>query len=200
LPFSNLDYLFDHLPARFRRDEAGELLKRFLTFVGETLDGWDSSFANFHQQIAPGTAAEEFIDWWLLALFGWAWFPSWYTLAEKRTFYGQVATLYAQRGTRTGIQNLLAAFGVHLRAYTSPAYWGLAFFGLDRWALNEPLVIVADVLWVDDRVNAGACFWGDSFWGSVEAITTAETLSKSEIEMLLKFEQPFSQVMAVNYN
>jgi len=200
MPFSNLEYLYQHLPARFRRDDVDEFLKRFLTFVGETLDDWDSAFGSFHQQIAPATAAEEFIDWWLLALFGWGWFPKWYTLAEKREFYAAIATLYAQRGTRAGIENLLSLFGVHTRAYTSPSFWGLAFYGLDRWALTEPLVVVTDILFVEDRVNTDTCFWGIDFWGDVIAVNTDETLTKSEIEKLLLFEQPLSQVMAVNYN
>jgi phage tail-like protein len=200
MPFSNREYLFEHVPARFRRDDAGEFLNRFLTFVGETLDGWDESFAGFHLQIAPATAGEEFIDWWLWALFGWAWFPEWYTLAEKRAFYAQIATLYAQRGTALGIERMLKAFGVHSRVSARPQYWGEFVWGEGGYTVDRPLAVLVEIKSVDDRVNPDAQFWGQLAWGEGNYYRpVVSSLRKSEIESLLRFEQPLGQAVAIGW-
>ena len=194
MPFSNRDYLYEHLPARFRRDDVDEFLKRFLTWIGETFDGWDQSFAAFHQQIAPGTAAEEFIDWWLWALFGWGWFPEWYTLAEKRTFYAQITTLYAQRGTVAGIEGLLKAFGIHSRVHARPQYWGDFIWGEGLYTVDKPLAMLVDIRSVDDRVNFDLQTWGELVWGEgYYAQSPAASLSRRDIEELLRFGRPLSQ-------
>src|SRR5215471_3199668 len=97
--FSNGDYLYAHLPARVRRDDPNLFVKRFSQFFGTTMDGWDAIVDNFYQSIDPSTASEEFINWWLWALFGWSWYPSWFTLARKRALYAAFATHLAKRGT-----------------------------------------------------------------------------------------------------
>ena len=62
MSFSNLEYLYEHLPARFRRDDDDLFLKRFLSFFGEQLDKFDGDLDHLYQSIAPATASEEFID------------------------------------------------------------------------------------------------------------------------------------------
>src|SRR5260370_27835543 len=97
--FSNLDYLYAHLPARMQRDDDGLFLKRFLSFFGMTLDGFDLALDTFYQKIAPATAPQEYIDWWLYSMFGWAWFPTWFNATHRRAVYAEVTTHYAKPRT-----------------------------------------------------------------------------------------------------
>src|SRR5215813_10770390 len=129
MSFSNLDYLYQHLPARVRRDDADLFLKRFLQFFCETLDEWDQTYENFYQEINPQTASEPFVNWWLWALFGWSWFPKWFTLARKRQLYADFAQHLARRGTPKGIEGFLRAFSVYARHYRAPEYWGQFVWG-----------------------------------------------------------------------
>lgn len=201
MPFSNQDYLFRHLPARFQREGTGGLLYRFLSFFGDTLDQWDDAFANFSDQIAAASAREDFITWWLYVLFGWSWFPRWFTLADKRALYASFARYLAERGTAKGIEEFLSAFGVTARAYTQQLFFNQTFFGLDRWALKSPLKIVVDVLSVNDRVNPDACFFGLGYLGlDMFAVEIEETLTKDELGMLVEFGRPIAQVAIVNHN
>jgi phage tail-like protein len=82
----NLDYLYEYLPAFMRRDDEGLFLKRFLSFFGQQLDGFDRVVDELHSHVAPETAPEEFLDFWLWAFFGRGWFPEWMTLVQKRQF------------------------------------------------------------------------------------------------------------------
>jgi hypothetical protein len=85
--FSNLEYLYNHLPARFRREDRELFLKRYLQFFGETLDEWDETYLSFFERINPQTAGEEWVEFWLRELFGWSWFPYWFTVTDKRRLY-----------------------------------------------------------------------------------------------------------------
>lgn len=198
MSFSNLSYVYRNLPAYFRRDdEETLLLQRFLGFYGETLDAWDTTFDSFFEQIAPETASEEFIDWWLWALFDWSWFPQWYTLADKRLLYAHMGKHLARRGTRRGIELWLLDFSIVARVHVSIVAWGDSFWGENNWSVTEPLHIVVEILFLRDRVNYDSFFWGDGFWG--EALTTdvLPTLTDAEIEALLRFQQPVSQEIVV---
>lgn len=194
--FSNLDYLYSHLPARFRRDDAGLFLKRFLTFFGTKLDYWDALFDNFFQSINAQTGTEEFINFWLWALFGWSWYPRWMTLAQKRVLYSRFAVLLARRGTARGIREFLNAFGVSCRVSAAPQVWSEFAWSGGGYSINAPLGIVVDV----ESVNAGNAdgnYWGEFVFGAGRFIAAPTIVVRSEIEALVRFEQPLGQDVIV---
>jgi phage tail-like protein len=195
--FSNLEYLYEHLPARFRRDDDELFLKRFLSFFGEQLDKWDGDLDNFYQSIAPETASEEFIDWWLWSLFGWGWFPTWFTLERKRTFYANIATHYAQRGTAKGIKEFLAAFGIGADVITESQYWGDFTWGEDTWTMTGPLGIVVRLHPQVDAVNEDLSYWGDWAWGEGVLASPSQSLQHADVDELLRFEWPLGNDIVI---
>jgi phage tail-like protein len=213
---SNLDYFYEHLPSRFRRDDEDLFLRRFLSFFGETLDGWDAALDNFWQQIQPATASAEFVEWWLYVLFGWSWFPRWFTLADKRNLYARFAQHLARRGTRRGIELWLLDFGIVARVASRPRAYDDDFYGEGGWLVDEPLTLIVEILGYKDRVNIDRWFYGESWYGGTRASTGAmnspplyyaegesyytnsETvMAPAEIEELLRFVWPAGQEMFV---
>ena len=190
MPFSNLNYLYEHLPARFRRDDGGLFLKRYLTFFGETLDEWDDTVDAFFEQINPTTASAEFVEWWLWTLFGWAWFPRWFTLADKRQLYGNLARHYARRGTPGGLELWLLDFGIVARVSMRPQFWGDGFWGEEAWLIPQPLSIVIDILGLRDRFTPDKSFYGDGFYGEQYYAPTEQVLTDAEIASLVRFAWP----------
>ncbi|PYS88963.1 MAG: hypothetical protein DMF64_18845 [Acidobacteria bacterium] len=201
MSFRNLDYLYEHLPARCRRDDADLFLKRFLSFFGGELDDFDQKLDDFYQLINPTTATEDFTDWWLWSLFGWSYFPVWFTLPRKRAFYAQIARLYARRGTKPGIEELLAAFGITARVTTEPRFWGEedATWGAGGWMINGPLGFVVEIYPVAAALNEDVSVWGEteSTWGEDFWATPAATLGRVDVDALLRFEQPLAQVIMI---
>src|SRR5262245_14656782 len=139
MSFSNLDYLYEHLPSRFRRDDDTAFLKRFISFFGATLDYWDQLIDTFYQKIRPDTAPIEFVHWWLWALFGWSWYPRWMSLGRKRHLYAWFATHLARRGTWFGIEQWLSEFSCFARVFSRPEYWGEFVWGETGWTVTAPL-------------------------------------------------------------
>jgi phage tail-like protein len=190
----NLEYLYNHLPGYMRQDdEETLLLKRFLSFFGETLDAWDAIFENFFEQIAPGTASEEFIKWWLYALFDWSWFPHWFALADLRQLYANIGRHYARRGTARGIELWLRDFGITARVWSRPLIWGEFLWGETAYGVNEPLHLIIEILAVQDRVNLDAVLYGESLYGEGLMFDSEPTLTDAEIIGLIRFMQPVSQ-------
>lgn len=202
MSFSNLDYLYNHLPARVRRDDDGLFLKRFLQFFGETLDEWDEVYETFYQKINPETAPEEFINFWLWALFGWSWFPKWFTLARKRQLYADFAQHLARRGTKLGIERFLKAFSIYARVYNRPQYWGEFVWGESGYTITDALGVVVNVSHLADEVNKdvqATAFWGEFAWGEGCLRDTEPTLARKEIEDLIRFEWPNGHRVMVDY-
>lgn len=205
MSFSNLDYLYQHLPSRVRRDDADLFLKRFSQFFGESLDGWDHIYETFYQQIAPETASEEFINFWLWALFGWSWFPEWFTLSRKRQLYTDFTTHLARRGTARGINEFLRAFSIYVRVYNRPQYWGEFVWGEDAWTITDALGVVVQVSHLADEVNPDlhdniqSSGWGEFTWGEAYFAETKMTLTAREIEDLIRFQWPNGQRIMVEY-
>lgn len=198
MSFSNLEYLYEHLPARFRRDDDGLFLKRFLSFFGGELDKADQTLDTFHEQLAPATATEEFIDWWLWSLFGWAWFPVWFTLAQKRAFYHDIARHYARRGTKRGIEEFLLAFGVHARVINEPLFWGEWSWGEDEWFINAPLGIVIQIFPAIGALAEDLSFWGEFAWGDGDALVTPALVpERVDIDGLIRFQWPLGNIIIV---
>ena len=201
MPFSNLDYLYDHLPARFRRDDDGLFLKRFLTPIGENLDLWDHLLDTFYQKIDPATAPAEFIDFWLWAFFGWSWYPSWFSLERKRRLFAEFATHLARRGTWWGMEAWLREFSINARVHSRPLYWGEFVFGESAWTITAPLGIVVQVHSVDDEVNndARGMAWGECVFGEGYLRDTRPTLINREIEDLIRFAWPVGHRLMIEY-
>lgn len=194
---NNTDYLYNNLPSRFRRDDENLFLKRFLSFFGETLDKFDSDLDTFYQQIAPETASEEFVEWWLYAFFGWGWFPTWFNLDLKRAFYAHIATHYARRGTRRGIQEFLAAFGVNAIVETEPQVYGDFAWGEDTWLIDGPLGIVVRLLPEAAAIPEALSFWGDFLVEESVLAEPGDNLQRADVDELLRFQQPLSQLIMI---
>jgi phage tail-like protein len=200
MSFSNTDYLYAHLPARVVRDDDGEFLKKFLTWFGTELDGVDQKFDTFWGKIQPSTAPEEFIQWWLWALFGWGWFPKWFKGDELRSFYAAFAQHLARRGTVRGIREFLLAFGVHAIVEARPRFWGESYWGESGNTIVDPLGIVIRIL---PQITGGAFdelrFWGESYWGDATPATPTQGITRADIEMLIRFQWPVGNLIFVEW-
>ena len=191
--FSNTNYLYQHLPSRFRRDDKDLFLKRYLQFFGETLDDYDAKFDAFFGSIEAGTASESFIEFWLENLFGWSWFPSWFTASDKRTLYGNFAKHLARRGTRRGIELWLADFRIHARAFTRPEFTGEWVWGEADYFVATPLLILVEVLYAEMEHKTEISVVGEAVRGEGFYVDNAPLFSQSEFTSLLRFVQPHAQ-------
>jgi hypothetical protein len=198
MSFSNLEYLYDHLPGRYRRDDTDLVLKRVLTFAGETLDEWDEAFEDFYKSIDPETAAAEWIGFWMYAFFGWSWFPSWFTLADKRRVYGNFAQHLARRGTAKGIELFLEDFGIVARVHKRPVVWGEFAWGESSFSITQPLHLVVEILRIENP-PADLCFYGEGVWGEMFWLSQRRPLSESDILNLVRYQQPHAQVIDVSW-
>ena len=129
-------------------------------------------------------------NYFLWSLFGWGYFPGWFTEAKKRAFFANVATHYARRGTARGIVELLAAFGIDAVVYNRPLYWGEWAYGESTWTVTEPLGLVVQIFPQTDALPDDLSFWEEFTWGEGVLATPAETLERADYEGLLRFEQP----------
>jgi phage tail-like protein len=201
MPSFNTDFLYSHLPARYRREDKELFLKRFLQFSGVTLDSWDEMFERFYENIQPATAPESWIEFWLDALFGWSYFPKGFTLEQKRTLYGNFAGHLARRGTPKGIELWLKDFGITSRVYARAEYWDEFYFAEDSWMMEIPLVTIIEIyagysLTSYDLGTFDDCIIEDTLiFGINEQIVT-----NVEIESLLRYVQPFGQAFYVTFS
>lgn len=197
MSFSNLNYLYDHLPARMRRDDVGLFLKRFLSPLGEDLDGFDLQLDTFFEKIAPETAPIEFIDWWLFSFFGWGWFPTWFTVPQRRAFYAAIAQHYAERGTLVGIKNFLAAFGIRAIVEGAPRFYEEEFYGEGGWSVTGPLVIIVRLLPYAPAVSEDLSFYSEASFGDDFGVTPAASIQRADVDALLRFQWPLAQHLFV---
>jgi phage tail-like protein len=193
MAISNLNYLYDHLPARMRRDDTGLFLKRFLSVFGEELDGVDLQLDTFFEKIAPKTAPAEFIDWWLYSFFGWGWFPTWFTLARRRAFYASIAQHYARRGTLRGIKEFLAAFGIRAIVEGEQRFYGEATWGESEWGVTGPLVIIVRLFPEAPAVSEDLIYYGEATWEDDYGASQAQSIQRADVEALLRFQWPLAQ-------
>lgn len=192
----NLEYFYNHLPARFRREDKELFLKRFLTFAGDTLDEWDETFDSFSESINPDTASAEWIKFWLEALFGWSWFPKWFTLDNKRQLYGNFAGHLARRGTRRGIELWLLDFGIVARVHTRTLPWGEFVYGESHFAITEPLHLIVEILFLQSAPQDLAV-WGEGAFGEFHYTEPKPLFTEKEILDLIRFVQPHAQDITV---
>jgi len=197
LAINNLDYFYDHLPARMRRDDDGLFLKRFLSVVGEELDGFDLQLDSFFEKIDPATAPQEFIDWWLYAFFGWGWFPTWFTVTQRRAFYAAIAQHYAQRGTLKGIKNFLAAFGLRVIVEGEARFWGEETWNENQWTVVGPLGIVVRLFPEAPAVLADLTFWSEGTWDDDYGASPGDNIQRLDVDALLRFQWPIAQFIFI---
>lgn len=197
---NNPDYLYEHLPSRFRRDDEGLFLKRFLSFFGETLDDYDFEYENFFAQINPQTARVAFVEFWLRELFGWGWFPKWFTANDKRRLYGNFAQHLARRGTANGIEEFFADFYITAKVHKSPLFYGEFCWGEERLFVEQPLLLILEIgavappNYLEDCCVYADSFYGESFYGVSEPLYAI-----TEIENLARFVQPQAQEIILRW-
>lgn len=199
MSFSNQQYIYDHLPGRFRAADKDLFLKRFLQFFGDTLDEWDGKFDAFFENIDPDTADAEWIGFWLEALFGWSWFPRWFTLQNKRRLYGNFARHLARRGTRRGIELWLADFGIVARVHTRTPPWGEFVWGETTFAITSPLHLIVEILFLQ-LPEVDMSFWGEGVWGESFYVEPQPMFSEKEILDLIRFVQPHAQAITIAWS
>jgi phage tail-like protein len=197
--FSNLNYFMGHLPARYRVADEGNnnFLRRFMQTFCEELDGFDAKLDAFYQSIAPETASEEYLNWWLFSCFGWAWFPTWFTLARKREFYANIARHYARRGTALGIKEFLEAFGLKVIVDASPQFFGEATAGEDLWSIVEPLGLVIRLFPQGVSAQEDLEFFGEASAGESAAFSPGENLQSVDVDRLIEFVAPLAHIIYI---
>jgi len=133
-------------------------------------------------------------------LFGWSWFPEWFSLERKRHLYAEFATHLGRRGTWSGMEAWLREFSIHARVYARPLYWGEFVFG-EAWSITAPLGIVVQVSHITDEVNSdvSAMTWNEMVWGEGYLRETRPTLTKREVEDLIRFAWPNGQRLMIEY-
>ena len=191
--FSNLEYLYNHLPTRFRREDKDLFLKRYLQFFGETLDEYDAQFDLFFENINPATASEIWIEFWLKQLFGWSWFPKWFTLADKRNLYANFAKHLARRGTAKGIELWLKDFSLIARVYTKPKFYGESCWGEENFATTELLLIAVEIIHAEPRESKDMVVCGESCYGEAFYARNEPLFTTAELVALLRYVQPDAQ-------
>lgn len=196
MSFSNQQFIYDHLPERFRRNDRDELLKRFLTPVGETMDGWDETFDSFFESIGSTTASSEWVRFWLLVLFGWAWFPWWFSLIDLRRLYGNFGRHLGRRGTRRGIELWLSDFGIIARVHARTRPWSEFVWGETTFAITEPLHLIVEILFMRSPAF-DQCYQAEGAWGEGYYVEPRELMSDREIIDLIKYVQPHSQEITI---
>lgn len=193
----SLEYLYARLPAFMQRDDAALFLKRFLSPLCAEVDAVDALFDAFHRQIAPETASEEFINWFLWSLFGWAYFPGWFTLEQKRAFYRDVALHYARRGTREGIETFLRAFGITARVFNEPEYFEEAYFDEDGWTMTGPLGLVVQIFPSAAALPSDLDYFEEAFLEESYAFLPSGSLARADVDALLDFQQPAGHIIFI---
>jgi phage tail-like protein len=192
----NLDYFYSHLPARFRLADETLFLKRFMSPFCNELDNYDTIFEEFHANINPNTATEEFLNYFLWAFFGWGWFPAWFTLERKRSFYRNIATHYARRGTARGIVEFLAEFGVTARVTTQPQFYDEMTLDADNWTMDA-LYLIVQIYPMVEGVPENLNYYETFTLDQDIAIDPQLQITNVDIDALLRFQQPLAQIIII---
>lgn len=196
MSFNNTQYLYDHLPARFRREDKDLLLKRYLQIFGDTLDAWDGKYEAFFESIDPDTAEPEWIEFWLYALFDWSKFLWWFTIVEKRRLYRNFARHLGRRGTARGIELFLRDFGIVAKVYNRPQAWGEGVYGEQVFSIAQPLYLIVEILRIDTPAM-DASYLGEGCWGESVYTVPRSPITEKEILELVRYQQPHAQQINV---
>ncbi|HEX8177840.1 MAG TPA: phage tail protein [Pyrinomonadaceae bacterium] len=190
---NNLEFFYSNLPERYIAADEFLFLKRFMSPFCQELDNYDFIFAEFHKSINPDTATEEFLNYFLYSFFGWGWFPGWFTLERKRSFYRNVATHYARRGTARGIVEFLAEFGVTARVINRALYYDNMILENSSWAISGPLYVVIQIFPMVAGVPENLNYYDEFLFDQDIAIDPQLQITKLDIDELLRFQQPLGQ-------
>jgi phage tail-like protein len=197
----NLEYLWSLLPEWMRRQDEEQtppdFLKRFVSFFAKEMDDADRVVDELHQLVAPATASEAFLNWWLWAFFGWAWFPVWMTLDQKRAFYSSIATHYARRGTARGIVEFLAAFGIRSRVINQPIFYDEFTTDEDEWCVETPLVFIVQIFPQMGGLDEDLSFYGEYTTEENHIADPALVPTRPDIDALLRFQQPAGHIIII---
>jgi len=180
-----------------QREDEGLFLKRFLSFFGMTLDGFDEQLDTFYQKIDPATARQKFNDWWLYALFGWAWFPTWFTDTQRRAFYAAITRHYAKRGTAIGIREFLSAFGLRVIVETEPLFWGEVTWEEEIWSVMGPLGIMIRLSPEAPAVDEDLEFWLEATYGEAFGASPSQSIQRADLDELLRFCWPLGNIIMI---
>jgi phage tail-like protein len=199
----NLELLLSNVPSRYRREDdptngGTDFLRRFFSFFGETADEFDQLHKEFFEKIAPATAPEAYIDFWLDRLFDWQFFPRLFTLNQKRTLYANFAQHLARRGTARGIELWMRDFGANVKVWLREDFLGEMYLGEPGYTVSGPLLIVVELIslvdWNShDQGTINDCFLGESAFVGEPPVR----LTPAEIETLLRFMLPTGQQIIV---
>jgi phage tail-like protein len=196
MPFDNTSYIYDHLPSRYRREDRDLFLRRFLSFVGITMDEWDGKFDAFWSSIDAETAPANWMEFWLDVLFGWTWFPRWFRTADKRRLYRNFAKHLARRGTRRGIELFLADFGITARVHTRTQPWGEFVWGDRQFDPHGPLKLIVEIMSIRQPLS-DQTFWGEMVYGEGHYSAVTAPITEREIVELIRYQQPHSQSISI---
>lgn len=199
MSFSNLNWLWEHLPEHLRAGAAENnyLLRRYLAAFAGELDAVDAAHDSFHLNLSPDTAPAEFVEYWLWALYGWGWFPDWFTLAQRRSFYRNMARHYARRGTARGIVEFLLEFGIRSRVITRPEVYGEWTLGEEGWLITGPLVVVIQIFPSRAGIPQEQTFVGEWALGEDPIAAQGFVPERPDIDQLLRFQQPTGQFFII---
>jgi len=161
------------------------------------MDHFDALYDGFYQSINPQTASEEFLNWWLYSLFGWAWFPTWFDLPRKRAFYANITRYYARRGTLRGIKEFLEAFGLRVIVEAEPQFFGEIAMGEPVWSVTGPLGVVVRLFPEIAAVNEELEFYGEGTLGESIGPSPGENLQRVDVDELLRFVAPVAQLVMI---
>ncbi|HEY9286158.1 MAG TPA: hypothetical protein VIP46_22090 [Pyrinomonadaceae bacterium] len=199
MSFNNLNWLWAHLPEHVRAG-AGDnnfLLRRFLAGFCAELDAADAAHDSLHLNLSPDTAPAEFIEFWLSELLGWGWFPGWFTLAQRRSFYRNIARHYARRGTARGIVEFLLEFGIRSRVTTRPEVYGEWTLGEAGWLITGPLVVVIEIFPTKAGVAQEQSYAGEWALGEDPVAEQALVPTRPDIDQLLRWQKPVGQFFII---
>ncbi|HEX8747371.1 MAG TPA: phage tail protein [Pyrinomonadaceae bacterium] len=194
---NNLEFFYSNLPEHFLAADEFLFLKRFMSPFCQELDEYDRVFSEFHRNINPDTATEEFLDYFLFSFFGWGWFPAWFTLERKRSFYRNVATHYARRGTARGLREFLAEFGVKARVINRPQFYEDVTLDQEEWTVDGPLYIFVQIFPRVEGVPENLSYFEDFTLDQDIAIDPQLQITRLDIDELLRFQQPLGQHIIV---
>lgn len=195
----NTQYLYQHLPSRYRTADAEQdyFLLRFLSVFGQKLDHFDNLYDSLPSLVSPYSAPDEWVNYLLKALFGWSFFPEWFTDEDRLYFFQEIAQLYAKRGTPEGIEEFLLRFGIKAHVITQSPAIGELTIGEDEWLMPGPLGIIVQI-----ELEAGAAaedmdVIGEFAVGESHLAIPSHSVDRVDLDQLLRFMQPLAQVVMI---
>jgi len=125
------------------------------------------------------------------------WFPTWFTVQQRRAFYAYITRHYARRGTVEGIHEFLAAFGLRCIVQAVGPVYGEQVYGEGVWTISGPLGIVVQLFPEAPAVNEDLEFYGEGTFGESVAVAPSQSIQRADIDDLLRFVQPLANIIMI---